>query len=123
MQAGRFVDRRSHLAYQATAEFIPKSEVRARFLSHSPAQANRCLTQDDWSGWAQVLKLESKNPACRAGDACILLVWTPAVLRTAFKTSTFAELDTLACVLRNHAPGCDVLSTPQLHAWVQGIPT
>lgn len=109
-----------HMAYQAVATFISEPRQRAAFLGHAGAQPNRCLAEGDWLGWAHVLDLEPEVPVCRSSEACTLLVWPAPVLRGALKTASSAELQSLADVLRVHAPGCESLNTLQLQSWVQG---
>ena len=107
-----------HIAYHAVAAFIPEPRQRAAFLNHAPTQPNRSLAPGDWLGWAHALDLEADIPVCRVSEACTLLIWSPAVLREALQGASTAELDTLAAVLRDGAPGCAGLRVPQLTAWL-----
>ena len=111
-----------HVAYHAVASFISEPNQRAAFLAHLSVQPNRSLTEGDWLGWAHVLQIESDAPACRANDACALLVWSPAVLRAALDAASLEDLQALAHLLRAQAPGCESLSVLELQSWLEGGP-
>ena len=111
-----------HVAYHAVASFISEPNQRSAFLAHVSVQPNRSLAEGDWLGWAHVLQIESDAPACRANDACALLVWSPAVLRAALDAASLEDLQALAHLLRAQAPGCESLSVLELQSWLEGGP-